>query len=89
MKSDMVGEHISPISAISESIERILGQERWHKTRTGGWIGDAIYGVNDGLGAIFGIIAGVAGYTANSQPCLSVDFSVPSQVRFQWKRVPG
>ncbi len=29
------------------------------------WLGDAIYGVNDGLAAIFGIIAGVAGFTAN------------------------
>ncbi|MHB1681675.1 MAG: VIT1/CCC1 transporter family protein [Bacilli bacterium] len=29
------------------------------------WLGDAIYGVNDGLTAIFGIIAGVAGFTAN------------------------
>lgn len=29
------------------------------------WLGDAIYGVNDGLAAIFGIIAGVAGFTAS------------------------
>lgn len=29
------------------------------------WLGDAIYGVNDGLAAIFGIIAGVAGFTDN------------------------
>jgi VIT1/CCC1 family predicted Fe2+/Mn2+ transporter len=28
-----------------------------------GWIGDAIYGVNDGLGAIFGIVSGVSGAT--------------------------
>lgn len=31
--------------------------------RTGSWIGDAIYGVNDGLGAIFGIVSGVSGAT--------------------------
>ncbi len=32
------------------------------------WIGDAIYGVNDGLGAIFGIVSGVSGATTgNSQ----------------------
>lgn len=30
---------------------------------TGSWIGDAIYGVNDGLGAIFGIVSGVSGAT--------------------------
>ncbi|MCL6445475.1 MAG: VIT1/CCC1 transporter family protein, partial [Alicyclobacillus sp.] len=43
---------------------------RWHKSDSGGWIGDAIYGVNDGLGAIFGIISGVAGYTASSNTVL-------------------
>ncbi len=33
--------------------------------RSGGnWIGDAIYGVNDGLGAIFGIVSGVSGATS-------------------------
>jgi len=37
-------------------------QERWHRTG-GGWIGDAIYGVNDGLGAVFGIVSGMAGYS--------------------------
>lgn len=31
--------------------------------QTAGWIGDAIYGVNDGLGAIFGIVSGVSGAT--------------------------
>ncbi|MFC5861330.1 VIT1/CCC1 transporter family protein [Acidicapsa dinghuensis] len=30
----------------------------------GSWIGDAIYGINDGLGAIFGIVSGVSGATA-------------------------
>ena len=28
-----------------------------------GWVGDAIYGINDGLGSIFGIVSGVAGAT--------------------------
>lgn len=27
------------------------------------WVGDAIYGINDGLGSIFGIVSGVAGAT--------------------------
>jgi VIT1/CCC1 family predicted Fe2+/Mn2+ transporter len=31
--------------------------------RVAGWVGDAIYGVNDGLGAIFGIVSGVSGAT--------------------------
>ena len=34
--------------------------------RGGGWIGDAIYGANDGLGAVFGIVSGVAGATGGS-----------------------
>jgi len=36
------------------------------KARSASWIGDAIYGVNDGLGAIFGIVSGVAGATEAS-----------------------
>ena len=44
-------------------LERILGREQWHVT-AGGWIGQAIYGVNDGLGAAFGVVSGVAGATA-------------------------
>ncbi len=35
-----------------------------------GWIGDAIYGANDGLGAVFGIVSGVAGATGSSQTVL-------------------
>ena len=44
------------------NLKGILRDERWHKKESSGWVGDAIYGVNDGLGAIFGIIAGVAGF---------------------------
>jgi len=36
---------------------------RRRRQGTGSWIGDAIYGVNDGLGAIFGIVSGVSGAT--------------------------
>jgi VIT1/CCC1 family predicted Fe2+/Mn2+ transporter/rubrerythrin len=36
---------------------------RRQRQGTGSWIGDAIYGVNDGLGAIFGIVSGVSGAT--------------------------
>lgn len=43
-------------------LDVMLRRERWHK-RGGGWIGDAIYGANDGLGAVFGIVSGVAGAT--------------------------
>jgi VIT1/CCC1 family predicted Fe2+/Mn2+ transporter/rubrerythrin len=47
------------------TLESILRRERWHRRGTG-WIGDAIYGVNDGLGAVFGIVSGMAGYTGGS-----------------------
>ncbi|HLJ80116.1 MAG TPA: VIT1/CCC1 transporter family protein, partial [Ktedonobacterales bacterium] len=46
-------------------LDVMLRRERWHK-RGGGWIGDAIYGANDGLGAVFGIVSGVAGATGGT-----------------------
>ena len=60
----------APALPIGETLQRIWGAERFHKREVAGWMGDAIYGVNDGLGAIFGIIAGIAGYTANSHTVL-------------------
>ncbi|WP_067621443.1 VIT1/CCC1 transporter family protein [Alicyclobacillus acidiphilus] len=51
----------------SQRLDELLGNDN---NRVAGWIGDAIYGVNDGLGAIFGIIAGVAGYTSDSRTIL-------------------
>jgi len=44
-------------------LEAMLKGEKWH-VNTGSWIGDAIYGINDGLGAVFGVISGMAGATA-------------------------
>jgi VIT1/CCC1 family predicted Fe2+/Mn2+ transporter/rubrerythrin len=44
-------------------LDRILGREKWHVT-AGGWIGQAIYGINDGLGSAFGVVSGVAGATS-------------------------
>jgi vacuolar iron transporter family protein len=52
------------------ALDTILCRERWHKRGTG-WIGDAIYGVNDGLGAVFGIVSGMAGYTGGSSVVLA------------------
>ena len=52
------------------TLDAILGRERWH-VRGSGWIGDAIYGVNDGLGAVFGIVSGMAGYTGGSEVVLA------------------
>ena len=50
-------------------LDIILHRESWHK-RGGGWIGQAIYGANDGLGAVFGIVSGVAGATAGGPAVL-------------------
>src|SRR6185436_3232031 len=52
------------------TLDAILHRERWHARGTG-WIGDAIYGVNDGLGAVFGIVSGMAGYTGGSDVVLA------------------
>jgi VIT1/CCC1 family predicted Fe2+/Mn2+ transporter len=45
-------------------LDEMLAKRSQGRKQPGSWIGDAIYGVNDGLGAIFGIVSGVAGATA-------------------------
>ena len=47
-------------------LEELLAKRSQGRKQPGSWIGDAIYGVNDGLGAIFGIVSGVAGATAGN-----------------------
>jgi VIT1/CCC1 family predicted Fe2+/Mn2+ transporter/rubrerythrin len=59
-----------PAPAPRHVLDSILKRERWHVRGTG-WIGDAIYGVNDGLGAVFGIVSGMAGYTGGSEVVLA------------------
>ncbi|HTV82940.1 MAG TPA: VIT1/CCC1 transporter family protein [Acidobacteriaceae bacterium] len=46
-----------------EELNELLTRRNRTGRKTAGWIGDAIYGVNDGLGAIFGIVSGVSGAT--------------------------
>jgi VIT1/CCC1 family predicted Fe2+/Mn2+ transporter/rubrerythrin len=50
-------------------LEAMLKAEKWHVS-TGSWIGDAIYGINDGLGAVFGVVSGMAGYAGTRQDSL-------------------
>jgi VIT1/CCC1 family predicted Fe2+/Mn2+ transporter/rubrerythrin len=45
-------------------LNEMLAKRSQGRKQPGAWIGDAIYGVNDGLGAIFGIVSGVSGATA-------------------------
>lgn len=44
-------------------LDDLLAKRNESGRQAAGWIGDAIYGVNDGLGAIFGIVSGVSGAT--------------------------
>jgi VIT1/CCC1 family predicted Fe2+/Mn2+ transporter/rubrerythrin len=44
-------------------LAEMLAKRSEGRKQPGAWIGDAIYGVNDGLGAIFGIVSGVSGAT--------------------------
>ncbi len=62
----------APLAApgVQVRLDRILGRERWHRTG-GGWISGAIYGANDGLAAVFGIVAGVSGATNGSSAVLT------------------
>jgi len=51
-------------------LTRILGRERWHRN-SGGWISGVIYGANDGLAAVFGLVAGFSGATGGSHLVLT------------------
>jgi VIT1/CCC1 family predicted Fe2+/Mn2+ transporter/rubrerythrin len=58
----MGGDSLHPQGETRSKLDTLLRRERWH-VRSGSWLADAIYGVNDGLGAVFGIVSGVAGAT--------------------------
>jgi VIT1/CCC1 family predicted Fe2+/Mn2+ transporter/rubrerythrin len=63
------GEDAPPAVTAQTRLDTILHRESWHK-HGGGWIGQAIYGANDGLGAVFGIVSGMAGATAGGPAVL-------------------
>jgi vacuolar iron transporter family protein len=63
-----------PRSGAEGKLNRILGRETWHRTGSG-WISGAIYGANDGLAAVFGIVAGVSGATGGSSFVLTAGLS--------------
>jgi VIT1/CCC1 family predicted Fe2+/Mn2+ transporter/rubrerythrin len=44
-------------------LDQMLAKRNKGRAHAAGWIGDAIYGVNDGLGSIFGIVSGVSAAT--------------------------
>ncbi len=59
----------APVTGPQAMLDTILHRESWHRGG-GGWIGQAIYGANDGLGSVFGIVSGVAGATAGGEAVL-------------------
>lgn len=69
---DMDNMLAQPANAESRLTKLWKGER--HNQGSSDWVGDAIYGVNDGLGAIFGIISGVAGYTADTHTVLVSGF---------------
>src|SRR6202521_613701 len=64
----------APASGAEGRLNRILGRETWHRSGSG-WISGAIYGANDGLAAVFGIVAGVSGATGGSTFVLTAGLS--------------
>jgi VIT1/CCC1 family predicted Fe2+/Mn2+ transporter/rubrerythrin len=48
------------------ALDDLLSTRPGGHAEAAGWVGDAVYGVNDGLGSIFGIVSGVSGATAGS-----------------------
>jgi vacuolar iron transporter family protein len=67
--SNLIREHypVAAAEAVQEDpkavLDQLLAQRSGSGKQAASWIGDAIYGVNDGLGAIFGIVSGVSGAT--------------------------
>src|SRR5947209_5364318 len=55
-----------PAAQAKEALEDLLLRREQGRPQASGWIGDAIYGINDGLGAIFGIVSGVSGATVGN-----------------------
>jgi vacuolar iron transporter family protein len=72
--TDGAGGAEAPVHPAQARLDKILGREKWHRTG-GGWISGAIYGANDGLAAVFGIVAGVSGATGGSSFVLTAGVS--------------
>ena len=48
---------------IKDALDDLLVSRRQGYAEKTSWVGDAVYGINDGLGSIFGIVSGVSGAT--------------------------
>jgi predicted membrane protein (TIGR00267 family) len=70
MLGNLIRHHVPQTPLDPEEAKKALNQlvaarERG-QPKAADWIGDAIYGVNDGLGAIFGIVSGVSGASSGN-----------------------
>ena len=54
-------------TTLSEIAGRPAGEEPWHRTESGGFLRNVVYGFNDGLTANFGLVAGVIGASVAAQ----------------------
>ncbi|WP_249011548.1 VIT1/CCC1 transporter family protein [Conexibacter sp. DBS9H8] len=62
---------LSPVQrAAKERLDKITNREKWHSSG-GGWVSGVIYGANDGLASVFGLVAGVSGATGGSSIVLT------------------
>jgi vacuolar iron transporter family protein len=52
-----------PSQQIQAALDDLVAARDEGHAHAADWVGDAIYGVNDGLGSIFGIVSGVSGAT--------------------------
>jgi VIT1/CCC1 family predicted Fe2+/Mn2+ transporter len=57
-------EHATQLAALTGTADE---GEPWHRTASGGFLRNVVYGFNDGLTANFGLVAGVLGATATAQ----------------------
>lgn len=65
LSAPAISDESDETSLIQSRLDRLLGREQ-HKNSSG-WVSDAIYGANDGLAAVFGIVAGVSGATGATE----------------------
>src|ERR1700691_5491293 len=70
-------------------LEQMLTKRNQGRAHTAGWIGDAIYGVNDGLGSIFGIVSGVSGATLGNSKWVLLSGLAGMIPRALFRRRPG
>lgn len=65
--SGLIRHHLPTTPLDSEqaqqALDDLVAAREEGQRKAASWVGDAIYGVNDGLGAIFGIVSGVSGAT--------------------------